>query len=81
MGVTQMIMEVYWIDCQTDYGEWIPVEDALEKTPAIIKTIGYLIGQDKNYLQLAMNFDTLNNHVSEVILIPIGMITKKRKLK
>ena len=48
----------------------------------LLKTVGYLVHEDKNRIVLAMQQNTdKDNEVRHVCWIPIGMIKSRRELK
>lgn len=71
-------VEVVWLDAVT-HGGW---SDPEEKTlPAEIRTRGWLIADEPEYVTLAMGIDTANNaEVGNIWTVPRGMIKEIKQV-
>jgi hypothetical protein len=64
----KQIIKVEWEDSAT-YKEWYNFEELnLLSNPCLIKSIGYLVDEDKKFILLAMNID--DNSCSCITQIP-----------
>lgn len=77
------IYYIEWIDAQSDDG-WIPFSDKREINSMIIKTTGFLIDENKEYIRLGLsigqNKNGQNKQFNGTMAIPKRCIIKKKKL-
>lgn len=73
-------LEITWLDSHAWSGGWMTLKEALEKAKIIepIKSTGYLIAEDEDYLTIVQN--AANDNVSMLYKIPKGSIKKKKEL-
>ena len=70
------VVRVDWIDAQHPAGEWVS-RDALEGPLPVIKSVGFLVHEDKHKVVLAVSTD--GNLVSGEMTIP-KVCVKRRKV-
>ena len=75
------IVHIKWVDSYTQAG-WVN-ESQLDKTPLICETVGFLVGENKHSLKVALNHTCNDNYkpYGEVINIPKVSIKSKRILR
>ncbi len=73
--------EVTWRDA---YGEnrWYNLKECLSISPPMISSVGWMVGESKAYLCLALSKSTVNGEdiYGLVKFIPRGSITKTKEL-
>lgn len=62
-------VEITWIDSMTHSG-WRDIEEAMEKSVANCKTVGYILRKDEDMIVLAMSWSENAEQVSDVTCIP-----------
>lgn len=69
---------VVWEDA-VSFDDW---SDRLESDtpPPEIHSVGILVLKNKKYLTLALNHDTINDKLSCLMTIPLGMVKSIKKL-
>lgn len=69
---------IHWNDAES-IDDWTELSQ-IDHEAALIKSIGWLINENKKTVTLALNHDTKNGSYSCLIKIPKGMISLKRKV-
>jgi len=77
-----IFLEIDWRDISTYSGEWLTPGE-VDNLPLITcKSVGILVGRTKDWIKIAQ---TINNSgvkpVSDVTIIPLGNVTKIRRLQ
>jgi len=72
------IYEVTWIDAVSQTG-WHPDHEP-PPDPLPCKTTGYLVFEDEQAIRLAQTI-TQEDGIGNIMVIPSGMITKKRLIR
>lgn len=79
------VVEVTWIDafCSGGWHEGPKDRKNWSVIPYTVKTIGYYMGKDKNYISVIQSeaSDRSEDKVDNAMFIPHGMVKKIRKLK
>ena len=71
---------VTWVDAQSDAEQWSS-RDELERTPRVIHSIGYDLGQVMpDHVTLAASWDTHTQNVGQVMHIPEACIVTRKLL-
>lgn len=71
------IVEVTWLDARHQFG---PVSKVEIESGATIKTVGYLISHDKEFVVIAMEFWPDDDVFRNVSSIPTPLVKDVRKL-
>lgn len=74
------LIEVDWDDIVSDPA-WIAEEKTLKRPPVKCKTVGYVINKDKQVLRLSHTIQLCDKPERDVTVIPVGCITRIRRLK
>jgi hypothetical protein len=80
------LVYVEWEDAQFLQHGWAGIDDikSLGIEPAIIRTAGWLLEKNKNYIlvagSVAISLD-MDNGASDVMKIPAGMVRKFKEVK
>jgi hypothetical protein len=77
-------VEVEWLDTVTHDESWFDVEDYpydLLRDSSRMHTVGWVLTTKYGMLHLSMNKRSVNDRFSVVTAIPLGCVTKIRKLK
>lgn len=69
---------ISWLDPLSE-DEWVKRKD-LKLEPCEIHTVGILVEKTKKKVVVALNHDTVTDNLSCLITIPLGIITKMKKL-
>lgn len=72
------IVRVEWLDA-VSRDEWDSSSDPIK--PCLIASVGHLINDEPDFVELAGNYDPENDQTSCVMCIPRGMITSIQTLK
>jgi hypothetical protein len=70
---------IEWKDAERSQG-WEPLATPKDTLP-IIRSIGYLVEETREYYGLSQSIDNKNNTRDGVLKIPKGMVVKKRKIR
>ena len=74
------LIEVEWDDTVTD-SAWIAEEKAAKKPVVKCKSVGYFLSKDKKALRLSHTIQLCDKPERDLSVIPVGCITKVRRLK
>lgn len=73
------LIEVEWDD--TVFAAiWYTEKNASIKQPVMCRTVGYFLNKDKKVLRLSHTIQVSQYHERDISVIPIGCITKIRRL-
>lgn len=72
-------VEVSWIDAVDD-SDWKTPEEAIKRPDADVRTVGYYLRKDKEFLYLSHSIGTKKTSTRDVMVIPLGTIKKARRL-
>ena len=73
------IVVVEWVDA-TGHSDWVCKEDALKQEMCSFRSVGYLLQEDKEKIQIALTVGIDNKTVSNTLFIPkrcIKQVTKR----
>jgi hypothetical protein len=74
---------VEWRDSLASHG-WEPIEEARTLRPMDIKTVGFVIDEDDDYVTIAQSYDERKTHgrphADNIICIPKFAITQSQTL-
>lgn len=66
---------IEWTDAES-IDEWTQKSE-IDHGSALIKSVGWILNENKKTVTLALNYDTKNDAYSCIIKLPIKMITKR----
>jgi hypothetical protein len=70
---------IEWKDAESA-DSWTPANE-IDHDYALIKSVGWLINENKKTVTLALNHDTKNEAYSCILKIPKGMIKSRKIIK
>lgn len=73
------IILIEWYDAES-CDDWTPTSD-IDHGVALVKSIGWLINENKKTVTLALNYDTKNEAHSCIMKVPKGMIKSKKIIR
>ena len=73
-------VEVAWVDA-TGHSGWHRVDEAMEKKPVLMYTLGYIIERTSKYLKLVRSVEDKGSDVGDVFTIPTDWVRKIQRLK
>lgn len=75
------IVEITWVDAFSHADEWVSLDDFPKDY--LVKTIGYLVRDTKEYVSLAQQIQTVydDGRMERVMNIPLGCIKERKVLK
>lgn len=81
MNKTPPLVFIEWDDASGSDG-WIRAEKLIESDDKLarIKTVGYLVHEDKDSITLTMAHDTTNNNFGAFMSVPKSCIRKRKKI-
>ena len=65
---------VLWLDITSKTEPWICHEEAIEMRPATMRTVGWVLEDNSEYIIIASTVDTSDELVGDVNCIPKGVI-------
>lgn len=68
---------IHWVDA-TSFDAWEPAVDAMKSRLHTIKTLGFLMKETEDTIQVALNWDEEGEQVSQYILIPKAWVKSQR---
>lgn len=74
------LIEVEWDDTVTD-SAWISEDKAVKEPVVKCRSAGYFLNKDKKVLRLSHTIQLRDKPDRDLSVIPIGCITKTRRLK
>ena len=74
------LIEVKWDDTITD-SAWIAEEKAAKNPAMKCKSVGYFLNKDKKVLRLSHTIQLCDKPERDLSVIPLGCVTKIRRLK
>jgi hypothetical protein len=77
MNKQKPIEVITWVDAFGGDG-WITKKEMEEATLRQFDTVGYVFNEDKNCVRLTMVCDEPNDHFGAYMVIPKGMIVKRK---
>lgn len=72
--------EVEWVDA-TGHSGWQSVDEALERKPVTMYTLGYVIEKTNKFLKLVRSVEDKGDDVGDVFTIPNDWVRKIKRLK
>lgn len=73
-------VEVAWVDA-TGHSGWQTVDEAMQKRPVLMYTLGYIIDRNDKYLKLVRSVEDEGSDVGDVFTIPNDWVRKITRLK
>lgn len=73
-------VEVQWVDT-TGHSGWHSVDEAMQRKPVVMFTLGYIIERTNKYLKLVRSVEDEGTDVGDVFTIPKDWIQKITRLK
>ena len=67
------IVVVKWVDA-TGHSEWVDMKDALVQEICVFESVGFLLQNNKDYIQIAQSAS--KDTVSNTLLIPKRCVTE-----
>ena len=74
------VVEVSWNDA-TGHSGWQTVDEAMERKPVLMHTVGYLIERNDKFLKMVRSVDNDGDDVGDVFTIPNDWVRRVRRLK
>lgn len=71
---------VEWWDAHAATSAWTP-RDEVDTERRVIRTVGFLIGRDRDHLMVAQSLDDATEHVDQVLKIPRPVVLRWRRLR
>lgn len=75
----QNFIEVSWLDSESQTG-W-ESSDKIKSSNHLVKSYGFIVKETKDFLVIAADIDSENDHFNRFIHIPKVNIKKKRRIK
>lgn len=72
--------EVEWVDA-TGHSGWQSVDEALERKPVTMYTLGYIIERTDKFLKMVRSVEDKGDDVGDVFTIPNDWVRKVKRLK
>lgn len=73
-------VEVSWVDT-TGHSGWQSVDEALNRAPVLMHTLGYLIDKNEKFIKLVRSVEDDGHDVGDVFTIPRDWVQRMRRLK
>jgi hypothetical protein len=73
-------VEVSWVDATSHTG-WFEVDEALDKQPVLMHTVGYILERNKKFLKIVRSVEDSGFAIGDPFIIPTDWIRKIKRLK
>jgi len=73
-------VEVSWVDA-TSHSGWYEVDEALEKQPVLMHTMGYLLEKNKKFIKLVRSVEDKGNAIGDPFIIPTDWVRRIKRVK
>lgn len=73
-------VEISWVDA-TGHSGWQSVDEALDRKPVLMHTLGYVIEKTDKYIKMVRSVEDEGHDVGDVFTIPTDWIQRVKRLK